>query len=56
MRCVPPAAGAVIVADRFDTGVRMGDTIDKDMIAVPIGPQLRVAIAASPAYFLATSL
>jgi DNA-binding transcriptional LysR family regulator len=29
-----------IVADRFDAGVRMGDTIDKDMIAVPIGPQL----------------
>ncbi|HDS1530781.1 TPA: LysR family transcriptional regulator [Stenotrophomonas maltophilia] len=40
-----------IVADRFDAGVRMGDTIDKDMIAVPIGPQLRMAIAASPAYF-----
>jgi DNA-binding transcriptional LysR family regulator len=29
----------------------MGDTIDKDMIAVPIGPQLCMAIAASPAYF-----
>lgn len=40
-----------IVADRFDAGVRLGDTIDKDMIAVPIGPSLRVAIAASPAYF-----
>lgn len=40
-----------IVADRFDAGVRMGDTIDKDMIAVPIGPQLRMAVAASPAYF-----
>ncbi|SOE35346.1 LysR family transcriptional regulator [Delftia acidovorans] len=40
-----------IVADRFDAGVRMGDTIDKDMIAVPIGPQLRMAIVASPAYF-----
>jgi len=40
-----------IVADRFDAGVRLGDTIDKDMIAVPIGPQLRMAIAASPAYF-----
>lgn len=41
-----------IVADRFDAGVRLGDTIDKDMIAVPIGPSLRVAIAASPAYFM----
>jgi DNA-binding transcriptional LysR family regulator len=40
-----------IVADRFDAGVRMGDTIDKDMIAVPIGPPLRMAVAASPAYF-----
>lgn len=40
-----------IVADRFDAGVRMGDTIDKDMIAIPIGPQLRMAVAASPTYF-----
>jgi len=40
-----------IAADRFDAGVRMGDTIDKDMIAVPIGPSLRMAVAASPAYF-----
>lgn len=40
-----------IVADRFDAGVRMGDTIDRDMIAVPVGPKLRMAIAASPAYF-----
>lgn len=40
-----------IVADRFDAGVRMGDTIDKDMIAVPIGPALRMAVAAAPAYF-----
>ena len=34
-----------IVADRFDAGVRMGDTIDKDMIA------LRMAAVASPDYF-----
>ncbi|WBG66528.1 LysR family transcriptional regulator [Pseudomonas citronellolis] len=40
-----------IVADRFDAGVRLGDTIDKDMIAVPIGPPIRMAVAASPAYF-----
>lgn len=40
-----------IVADRFDAGVRLGDTIDKDMIAVPIGPPLRMVIAASPEYF-----
>ncbi len=40
-----------IVADRFDAGVRLGDTIDKDMVAVPIGPALRMAVAASPSYF-----
>jgi len=42
-----------IVADRFDAGVRMGSTIDKDMIVVPIGPPLRLAVIASPAYFAA---
>ncbi len=40
-----------IVADRFDAGVRLGEAIDKDMIAVPIGPQLRMAVVASPNYF-----
>ena len=40
-----------IVADRFDAGVRMGSTIDKDMIALPIGPALRMAVVASPDYF-----
>ncbi|MEO7576911.1 MAG: LysR family transcriptional regulator, partial [Massilia sp.] len=42
-----------IVADRFDAGVRLGTTIDKDMIAVAIGPPLRMAVVASPAYFAA---
>ncbi|WP_313537268.1 LysR family transcriptional regulator [Pantoea sp.] len=40
-----------IVADRFDAGVRMGDTIDKDMVAMPITPPLRMAAVASPDYF-----
>ncbi|MEO8654887.1 MAG: LysR substrate-binding domain-containing protein, partial [Ramlibacter sp.] len=40
-----------IVADRFDAGVRLGTTIDKDMIAVPIGPPLRMAVVGSPSYF-----
>jgi DNA-binding transcriptional LysR family regulator len=40
-----------IVADRFDAGVRMGSTIDKDMIAVAIGPALRMAVVASPGFF-----
>lgn len=42
-----------IVADRFDAGVRLGNTIDKDMIAMPIGPPLRMAVVASPGYFAA---
>jgi DNA-binding transcriptional LysR family regulator len=40
-----------IVADRFDAGVRLGRTVDRDMIAVPIGPALRMAVVGSPAYF-----
>lgn len=40
-----------IVADGFDAGVRMGEQVAKDMIAVPIGPQMRMAVVASPAYF-----
>ncbi|WP_395643866.1 LysR family transcriptional regulator [Rudaea sp.] len=42
-----------IVADRFDAGVRMGESIDKDMIAVPIGPRLRMVAVAASAYFAA---
>lgn len=40
-----------IVKDRFDAGVRPGETIAKDMIAVRIGPQMRMAVAGSPDYF-----
>lgn len=40
-----------IVAERFDAGVRLGEQVDKDMIAVPIGPKIRMAAAASPDYF-----
>jgi len=40
-----------IVADRFDAGIRFGGTVDKDMIAVPIGPEVRMAVVASPDYF-----
>jgi DNA-binding transcriptional LysR family regulator len=42
-----------IVADRFDAGVRLGEQVDKDMIAMPIGPKLRMAAVASPKYFAA---
>jgi len=39
-----------IVAERFDAGVRLGETIAQDMIALRIGPDMRMAAAASPAY------
>ena len=42
---------ADIVASRFDAGVRLGERVQKDMIAVRIGPELRMAVVASPAYF-----
>ncbi|KAB0569290.1 LysR family transcriptional regulator [Brucella pituitosa] len=40
-----------IVKEGFDAGVRMGEQVAKDMIAVPIGPQMRMAVVASPEYF-----
>jgi DNA-binding transcriptional LysR family regulator len=40
-----------IVADRFDAGVRLGEQVAKDMIAVRIGPNLRMAVVGSPSYF-----
>jgi DNA-binding transcriptional LysR family regulator len=40
-----------IVAERFDAGVRLGETIARDMVAVRIGPDMRMAAVASPAYF-----
>ncbi|MDQ8032596.1 MAG: LysR family transcriptional regulator [Bordetella sp.] len=40
-----------IVAERYDAGVRLGGTIDRDMIAIPLGPALRMAVVGSPAYF-----
>jgi DNA-binding transcriptional LysR family regulator len=40
-----------IVAQRFDAGVRDGEQVAKDMIAVRIGPDARMAVVGSPAYF-----
>ena len=40
-----------IVADRYDAGVRFGDQVAKDMVALRIGPDLRMAVVGSPAYF-----
>jgi DNA-binding transcriptional LysR family regulator len=44
-----------IVAEHYDAGVRLGGMVAKDMIAVPIGPDLRMAAVASPSYFAARS-
>lgn len=40
-----------IVAERFDIGVRLGADVAKDMIAVRMAPDMRIAVVASPAYF-----
>src|SRR5450830_1736748 len=40
-----------IVAARCDAGVRLGEQVAKDMIAMPIGPDFRMAVVAAPAYF-----
>jgi DNA-binding transcriptional LysR family regulator len=40
-----------IAAEGYDAGVRPGGIVSKDMIAVPIGPPMRMAVVGSPAYF-----
>ncbi|WP_459177101.1 LysR family transcriptional regulator [Ewingella americana] len=40
-----------IVSGRFDAGIRLGEQLAKDMIAVRIGPEMRMAVVASPSYF-----
>jgi len=40
-----------IVAERYDAGVRLGEQVDKDMIAVRIGPDFRATVSAAPSYF-----
>jgi DNA-binding transcriptional LysR family regulator len=40
-----------IVAQRYDAGVRSGEQVAKDMIAVRIGPDIRMAVVGAPSYF-----
>lgn len=40
-----------IVSQRYDAGVRSGEQVGKDMIAVRIGPDMRMAVVGAPAYF-----
>jgi DNA-binding transcriptional LysR family regulator len=42
---------ADIVANRYDAGVRSGEQVAKDMIAIRIGPDLRMAVVGAPSYF-----
>jgi DNA-binding transcriptional LysR family regulator len=45
-----------IVAERFDAGVRIGEAIAKDMIAVRIGPDLEMAVVGTPGYLAANGV
>ena len=42
---------ADVVAERFDAGVRLGEQVAKDMIALRIGPDMRMAVVGAPSYF-----
>jgi len=39
-----------IIASRIDAGIRLGEKLENDMIAVAVGPALRMTVVASPAY------
>lgn len=45
-----------IVTERFDAGVRLGETLAQDMVAVRISPEMQMAVAGSPRYFAAHGL
>ena len=40
-----------IVAERYDAGVRLGEQVAKDMVAVRIGPEVCMAVVGAPSYF-----
>ena len=39
------------MAEQYDAGVRSGEQVGKDMIAVRIGPDMRMAVVGAPSYF-----
>jgi DNA-binding transcriptional LysR family regulator len=47
------AALTDIVTERYDAGVRLGEQVAKDMVAVRIGPDLRMVVVGAPSYFAA---
>lgn len=40
-----------IVAQKFDAGIRLGERLERDMVALPVGPPLRMAVTASPGFW-----
>ena len=40
-----------IVAGRFDAGIRVGEQVEKDMVAVRVSPDIRMAVVGAPSYF-----
>lgn len=40
-----------LIADGFDAGIRLGERVERDMVAVPIGGAMRAQVVGSPAYF-----
>lgn len=40
-----------IVSERFDAGIRLGESLEQDMIAIPISPKMRIAVVATPEYW-----
>jgi Transcriptional regulator len=40
-----------IVTERFDAGIRLGESLDKDMIALPVSPERRLVVVGAPSYF-----
>lgn len=45
-----------LVAGGFDAGIRLGETVQRDMVAVPVGPPLRTVVVGTPGYFAGRSL
>ena len=41
-----------IIAEQYDAGIRPGELVAKDMIAVRVGPDLRMAVVGAPSYFV----
>ena len=40
-----------IVAQRFDAGIRLGESLEKDVVAIPVTGKLRTAVVGAPRYF-----